>query len=99
MSIHLEENLGDVMVPSMLFQPLVENALKHGIEPSVEGGVIDNYRFHQLGRPVDGGEKYRDGASERPAANVPGATRGVGLRNTEANSEGSPVWCRSVIDD
>lgn len=38
--IHMDEGLNDVMVPSMLFQPLIENALKHGIEPSVEGGVI-----------------------------------------------------------
>jgi two-component sensor histidine kinase len=38
--IQMEEGLEDVMVPTLLFQPLVENALKHGIEPSVEGGVI-----------------------------------------------------------
>lgn len=38
--IRMEEGLEDVLVPTLLFQPLVENALKHGIEPSVEGGVI-----------------------------------------------------------
>ena len=29
-----------VMVPSMLLQPLVENCLKHGLSPKVEGGSI-----------------------------------------------------------
>ena len=30
----------DLMVPSMLLQPLVENCIKHGLAPKVEGGTI-----------------------------------------------------------
>jgi len=30
----------DVFVPSMLLQPIVENAIKHGLAPRVEGGQI-----------------------------------------------------------
>jgi two-component system, LytTR family, sensor kinase len=30
----------DVVVPSMLLQPLVENCIKHGLGPKVEGGSI-----------------------------------------------------------
>ena len=30
----------DVVVPSMLLQPLVENSIKHGLGPKVEGGTI-----------------------------------------------------------
>ncbi len=30
----------DVMVPSMLLQPLVENSVKHGLAPKIEGGTI-----------------------------------------------------------
>lgn len=30
----------DMMIPSMLLQPLVENAIKHGIGPKIEGGAI-----------------------------------------------------------
>jgi two-component system LytT family sensor kinase len=30
----------DVLVPSMLLQPLVENSIKHGLSPKIEGGCI-----------------------------------------------------------
>ncbi len=30
----------DVMVPSMMLQPLVENAIKHGVAPRIDGGSI-----------------------------------------------------------
>jgi two-component system LytT family sensor kinase len=30
----------EAMVPSMLLQPLVENCIKHGLSPKVEGGSI-----------------------------------------------------------
>jgi len=30
----------DVMVPSMLLQPLVENSIKHGLAPKIEGGSV-----------------------------------------------------------
>jgi two-component system LytT family sensor kinase len=34
-----EETL-DMLVPSMLLQPLVENSIKHGLSSRVEGGTI-----------------------------------------------------------
>ena len=38
--IELEDGLKDRRVPPLLIQPLVENAIKHGLEPKVEGGSI-----------------------------------------------------------
>jgi len=39
-SIELPDQLKDIAFPPMLLQPLVENAIKHGLEPKVEGGDI-----------------------------------------------------------
>ena len=36
----LDPDTLDVVVPSMLLQPLVENSLKHGLSPKVDGGSI-----------------------------------------------------------
>ena len=38
--IDVPENLRQLSFPPMLLQPLVENAIKHGLEPKVEGGKI-----------------------------------------------------------
>jgi len=39
--LHLPEDLGTLPLPPLLLQPLVENAIKHGLEPKVEGGRIE----------------------------------------------------------
>ena len=39
-TIEVPEPLRNLSFPPMLIQPLVENALKHGLEPRVEGGHI-----------------------------------------------------------
>lgn len=39
-AIDLPENLKSVSFPPMLLQPLVENAIKHGLESKVDGGEI-----------------------------------------------------------
>jgi two-component system LytT family sensor kinase len=36
----LDQESLDLMVPSMILQPLVENSIKHGLSPKVEGGTI-----------------------------------------------------------
>ncbi len=38
--IDVPENLRDFQIPPLLLQPLVENAVKHGLEPSMQGGTI-----------------------------------------------------------
>jgi len=39
-TIEVPDNLAQQPFPPMLLQPLVENAVKHGLEPKVEGGSI-----------------------------------------------------------
>jgi sensor histidine kinase YesM len=39
-TIDIPEALRNISLPPMLIQPLVENALRHGLEPRIEGGDI-----------------------------------------------------------
>jgi two-component system sensor histidine kinase AlgZ len=41
---------GDALVPPLLLQPLLENAVYHGIEPSMEPGVISIHIFNDRDR-------------------------------------------------
>ena len=74
----VDEKLLDVPVPPMLLQPLVENAIRHGISPRVEGGTV---RISV----VDMGEEIEisiidDGVGFNPSSQSMG--NGVGLDNT-----------------
>jgi signal transduction histidine kinase len=39
-SFHVDSTTRSVRIPAMILQPLVENAIKHGIGPKVEGGAV-----------------------------------------------------------
>jgi two-component system LytT family sensor kinase len=40
----------DMAVPSMILQPLVENAIRHGIGPKIDGGMVKLRAWRQSGR-------------------------------------------------
>jgi two-component system sensor histidine kinase AlgZ len=71
----------DVLVPALLLQPLIENAIRHGIVPRPEGGTV---RIETC----MAGERFRlnvsdDGVGDRPTNGQGERTRGgIGLANT-----------------
>ncbi len=81
-----EETL-DIVVPSMLLQPLIENSLKHGLEPRISGGTVTlRSRITPDGRLLL--EVEDDGVGmapdHDPASPVSGLMRpgtGIGMRN------------------
>ena len=79
----LDDRSLDVMVPSMILQPLVENAIRHGVEKMTEPGRIE------IETLLDGGtltlRVSDNGPGESDAEGDPGG--GVGLRNTRARLE------------
>jgi two-component sensor histidine kinase len=84
--IDVGDDVNEALVPSLVLQPLVENALRHGIEPHTRGGTIWIRVARRDGAIVlsvrdDGGAHepvHASRSNERPA------TSGVGLTNIEA---------------
>lgn len=79
-SIDVEPGLDDVTIPPMILQPVVENAIKHGLEPRIEGGQVDVRVRRQDHRIV---LTVTDTGLGVPATRDPAST-GIGLRNLRA---------------
>jgi sensor histidine kinase YesM len=79
-AIEIPEALKEVPFSPMLVQPLVENAVKHGIEPKIEGGAITI-------RVEDHGENYRLVVSDTGSGLPEEAVVGIGLANVRERLE------------
>ena len=53
----------DLLVPSMLLQPMVENSIRHGLSSKVDGGTIRVRSLLSQGRAADPGGGRRRGDS------------------------------------
>lgn len=68
----------DLPVPSMLLQPLIENSIKHGLEPRISGGTITLRSRIELGRIII--EVEDDGVGIAPShSHTSGVLRGTGI--------------------
>ena len=68
-------------VPNLILQPLVENAIRHGIAPRAQPGVIDISAARENGMVR---LKVRDNGAGLGSAGAAGLTKGIGLANTQA---------------
>jgi two-component sensor histidine kinase len=80
-TIDVEPGLDRVVLPPAILQPLVENAVKHGLEPRIDGGTIA-IAARRAGDAVevsvaDTGEGFR-------ATRDPARSTGIGLANLRA---------------
>jgi two-component system, LytTR family, sensor kinase len=70
----------DALVPSMLLQPLIENAVRHGVAPVVEGGTIHIESKLDGGRVRIGVRNSGPRAGGLASPNHPAS--GIGIHNT-----------------
>src|SRR6185437_1267041 len=80
---HLDPETLDVVVPSILLQPLVENSIKHGLAPKVDGGSITIRSRLQDNKLVIQVEDDGVGMSTPPAiaAHTLRSGKGIGMAN------------------
>ncbi len=82
--MHIQPETLDAQVPSLVLQPLVENAIRHGIAPNARPGWISVHASR------DGDElllQIRDSGDGLPPDRLMALNRGVGLDNTRARLE------------
>jgi len=77
----------DILVPSILLQPLIENSIKHGLEPRIHGGTV-TLRSRLLGDRVlievaDDGV----GVTTRPTSALRRGGAGIGMKNVRERLE------------
>lgn len=76
--IDVDDDCGDCMVPPLVLQPLIENAVKHGIATMVDGGLI-----RVEGHVVDGLMEVSVANDFDPDSPSP-RRHGLGLRNVRS---------------
>jgi two-component system LytT family sensor kinase len=86
-----EDTLG-IVVPSMLLQPLIENSIKHGLEPRISGGtvtlrsrIVDDRL--ELEIEDDGVGMTPEKSSTSPVSGLVRPGSGIGMRNVRERME------------
>lgn len=84
MHIDVEPDALDALVPNLILQPLVENALRHGIAPRISGGRIDVTARQAGDRLI---LTVRDDGVGLSPDKISDFHSGVGLSNTRSRLE------------
>jgi two-component system, LytTR family, sensor kinase len=80
-TVKVDQELLSSPVPPMILQPLVENAIRHGIAPEEEGGEVC-VRIRRAGEGMV--VQITDNGVGLSSADPLGTAGGVGLKNTDA---------------
>jgi two-component system LytT family sensor kinase len=76
----------DVVVPGMLLQPLIENSIKHGLEPRISGGTVTlRSRIEEGMLVIDVEDDGVGMTADRPEFSRSGG--GIGMRNVRDRME------------
>src|SRR5665213_1045560 len=73
----------EVLVPSILLQPLIENGIKHGLEPRINGGTVT------LRSRLEGDRVFIEvaddgvGMGNRPPSSLRRVGAGIGMKNVQ----------------
>jgi sensor histidine kinase YesM len=78
--MHADDDVRDALVPNLILQPLVENAIKHGISKLSSGGYIEVTATREGERVII---SVRDNGPE-VSLDKPPSPHSLGLRNTRA---------------
>ena len=83
----LDERTLDVLVPSILLQPLIENSIKHGLEPRISGGTITIRSRMQAESIVVEVEDDGVGIVLNPPSALERRGAGIGMKNVRERLE------------
>ena len=77
----------EVLVPSILLQPLIENSIKHGLEPRINGGTVTlRSRLHGDRVTIEVADDGV-GMGNKPASALKRAGAGIGMKNVQERLE------------
>ena len=81
----------EILVPSILLQPLIENSIKHGLQPRIHGGTVTLRSRLQGDRVLIEVADDGVGISNRPASQLRrtgnGSGNGIGMKNVRERLE------------
>jgi two-component system, LytTR family, sensor kinase len=77
----------EILVPSILLQPLIENSIKHGLEPRIHGGTVTLRSRLAGGRVLIEVADDGVGIGERPASSLRRSGAGIGMKNVRERLE------------